>query len=168
MIKLHLGCGKVDLGPEWDHIDAQDYDHIRSHNVKKLQYKDSTVDMIYASHLIGYFDRKEVIKVFNEWHRVLKPGGVLRIATPDFWRLSQMYTANKLKIEMILGPLFGRMDIGVNIYNKTAWDYPSLTRFLLTCGFTNVRRYESEIDDSSGEHLKNTLISLNVESYCAK
>lgn len=153
-------------------MDAADFDHIKSHNVKKLPYKDKTVDIIYASHLIAYFDREEIVKVFHEWHRVLKAGGTLRLATPDFWRMSQMYTNSKIKIEQILGPLYGKMDIGVKIYHKTAWDYVSLERMLLTCGFKNIRRYDhmttdhGHIDDHSAAYLKNTLISLNVEAVC--
>ena len=75
MLKLHLGCGKRDFGPDWVHIDAADFPHVTYKSVTRLPYKDKTVDVIYASHLIAYFDRDEIIKVFNEWHRVLKPGG---------------------------------------------------------------------------------------------
>lgn len=169
MLKLHLGCGKRDFGKEWVHIDASDYDHLHSHNVKKLPFETGSVDVIYASHLIAYFDRSEIVYVLKEWHRVLKPGGVLRLATPDFWRMTQLYLDSKIKIEQILGPMYGKMNIGVNIYHKTVWDYPSLARQLMLSGFSHVRRYDHERtdhahhDDHSAAYLKNVLISLNVE-----
>lgn len=169
MLRLHLGCGKRDFGSSWVHIDAADYDHLHSHNVKKLPFDSDSVDMIYASHLIAYFDRQEIVRVFNEWHRVLKPGGMLRLATPDFWRMSQLYLDSKVKIEQILGPLYGKMDIGVNIYHKTCWDFNSLGRQLSLSGFGNIKRYEhtktdhAHFDDHSAAYLKEILISLNVE-----
>lgn len=169
MLKLHLGCGKRDFGREWDHIDAADFDHIKSHNVRKLPYLDHIVDVIYASHLIAYFDRAEIVDVLAEWKRVLKPGGVLRLATPDFWRMAQMYEANRVNIEQILGPMYGKMDIGIKIYHKTVWDYPSLSRQLMLSGFKNVHRYDhrktehAQFDDHSAAYLKDVLISLNIE-----
>ena len=113
MLKLHLGCGKRNFGSSWRHIDAANFDHIDSKNVKKLPYKDKTVDVIYASHLIAYFDREEVMLLLTEWHRVLKEGGVLRLATPDFWRMAQMYTNSMTNLDLILGPMYGKMDNGI-------------------------------------------------------
>lgn len=169
MLKLHLGCGKRDFGKSWTHIDAADYDHLHSHNVRKLPFADKTADVIYASHLISYFDRVEIVPILNEWHRVLKPGGVLRLATPDFWRMAQMYTDSRIKLDQILGPLYGKMDIGINIYHKTVWDFPGLARQLTLCGFKDIHRYDhmttdhAHYDDHSAAYLKNVLISLNVE-----
>ncbi len=78
MVKLHLGCGKRDFGPSWDHIDMADFPHIKSHDVTKLTYESGTVDLIYACHLIAYFDRDEIVSILKEWRRVLRPGGCLR------------------------------------------------------------------------------------------
>ena len=169
MLKLHLGCGKRDFGKTWKHIDAANFDHIDSKNVKKLPYKDQTVDIIYACHLIAYFDREEIIPLLAEWHRVLKPGGILRLATPDFWRMSQLYINSMIRIDLILGPLYGKMDNGTKIYHKTVWDYQSLQRTLLLAGFNNVKRYEhtetdhSQFDDHSAAYIRQTLISLNIQ-----
>lgn len=68
MLRLHLGCGKRDFGKDWLHIDAADYDHLHSHNVKKLPFMDKAVDVIYASHLIAYFDRAEIVDILSECH----------------------------------------------------------------------------------------------------
>ena len=60
-IQLHLGCDKRYL-KNYVHIDLADYPHIDfHHNVKTLpMFKDNTVDLIYASHIVEYFDRFEV------------------------------------------------------------------------------------------------------------
>ena len=74
MTKLHLGCGWRNFGDEWVHIDGGDYDHLDHHDITKLPYEDESVDLIYASHVLEYFDREEVVSILQEWTRVLKGG----------------------------------------------------------------------------------------------
>ena len=170
--KLHIGCGKRDFGNEWIHIDGGKYPHVTHNNVTKLPFKDQTISVIYSSHLIAYFDRFQILDVLQEWHRVLEPGGILRVATPDFFRMIRMYNDSKIKLDDIHGPLYGRMEMnGKCIYHKTTYDYPSLTKFLMLAGFKNVRRYDHRqtehavFDDHAAAYLKEELISLNVEAY---
>lgn len=177
-IKIHLGCGWRNFGKDWLHIDDGDYEHLDIKcNVKKLPLDDNFCDLIYASHIIEYFDRDEVNDVLKEWNRVLKPNGVLRLAVPDFEVMSKLYSEKRLKLENILGPLYGKMDMGSSkIYHKTTYDFLSLEGVLKTNGFVNVRLYDwrstehSEFDDHSQAYFPHmdkengTLISLNVES----
>lgn len=172
MRKLHLGCGKRDFGPDWIHIDGGDFPHITSKNVTKFKFEDKSVDLIYASHLIAYFDRVEIMDLLKEWHRVLKPGGTLRLATPDFWRMAKMYSESKIKLDDIKGPLYGRWQMGSKwIYHKTVYDFPTLQKVLFLAGFVNVKRYDHTktehalFDDHSAAYLKGELISLNVEAH---
>jgi SAM-dependent methyltransferase len=178
MIKLHLGCGHRDFGPEWIHIDGGDYPHLSSHDITKLDFEDNTVDLIYASHVIEYFDREEVIPILREWKRVLKPGGILRLSVPDFDMMACLYRDDNYNIDSFLGPLFGKMRMGgETIYHKTVYDYAGLQILLLfKLGFYTVRRYDwketehAHIDDHSQAYLPHmdkengTLISLNIEA----
>ena len=85
MVKINMGCGWRNFGEDWVHIDGGDYDHLDYDSIQKLdQFSDDSVDLVYASHVIEYFDRQEVIKLLTEWKRVLKPNGVLRLAVPNF------------------------------------------------------------------------------------
>lgn len=43
-------------------------------------FDDDSVELIYACHVIEYFDRIEVLDVLHEWRQVLKSGGFLRLA----------------------------------------------------------------------------------------
>ena len=91
--KLHLGCGKRYLDG-YIHVDIAEYDHIDyKTQIDKLEmFESNFADLIYASHCIEYFDRDEVKEVLSEWKRVLKPGGVLRLAVPDFSSLIKIYS----------------------------------------------------------------------------
>lgn len=42
-----------------------------------------TADEFYASHVLEHFSFPRVIHVLEEWARVLKPGGMLKVAVPD-------------------------------------------------------------------------------------
>tara|TARA_B100001758_G_C18413944_1_gene617953 strand:- start:1069 stop:1395 length:327 start_codon:yes stop_codon:yes gene_type:complete len=108
MLKLHLGCGKRNFGKGWVHIDGGDFDHLDSHCITKLDFEDNSADVIYSSHVLTYFDRFEVLDVLREWYRVLKVGGTIRLAVPDFKSLATLYLDEKISLEGILGPVYGR------------------------------------------------------------
>ncbi len=176
MVKLNLGCGKRDFGSDWIHIDGAEYPHLESQNIESLDYRNKSVDLIYASHVIEYFDRKEVLSVLKEWKRVLRIDGVLRIAVPDFYQMAKLYLVDSYDLEKFLGPLYGKMVmLKKTIYHKTVYDFNDLKELLEEVGFRNVKKYDwretehSEFDDHSQAYIPHmdkengTLISLNVE-----
>jgi len=177
MIKINMGCGWRNFGDDWIHIDGGDYDHLDYSSITELSYfEDNSVDLIYASHVIEYFDSEEVQILLKEWHRVLKIDGVLRIAVPNFDALSFLYQSGKIKIENALGPLYGKMHLGdKKIYHKMVYDFNSLSRLLTSSGFYDTILYDwretehAEFDDHSQAYFPHmdkengVLISLNVE-----
>lgn len=173
-MKLHLGCGKRHI-PNFVHIDAVDYPHVdHVASIDNLSFiQDSSVDLIYNCHVLEHFKRRDVERVLREWHRVLKPGGVLRISVPDFAKLCEVYLRYG-KIDMVIGALFGRQDYLYNIHYNV-FDFDSLSVLLQLSGFNKVRYYDwretehAAIDDFSQAYIPHmdkengTLISLNVE-----
>ena len=177
MIKINMGCGWRDFGPEWIHIDGGDYKHLDYSSITDLgQFKDDSVDLIYASHVIEYFNRTDAMILLKEWRRVLKPSGILRLAVPDFKVISRLYYEAGVPLETFLGPLYGQMTMGnQTIYHKTVYDYESLHSFLTKANFKNIKKYDwkqtehLKLDDHSQAYIPHmdkengTLISLNVE-----
>ena len=180
-VKLHLGCGEKCI-PGFVHIDLADYPHVdHQADISSLpMFADSTVDLIYCCHALEYFDRQEVKRVLAEWFRVLKNGGILRIAVPDFEGIVAVYKKyGDLEHSGILGPLYGRWQNENNndaLYHKTTYDFYSLSKTLKRSGFKNVQRYEvdetihKDYDDYSQAYVPHMdkengiLISLNVEA----
>ena len=176
MIKINIGCGWRNFGPGWVHIDGGDYEHLDSNNIINLPYGDEEVDLIYASHVLEYFDREEVNVVLEEWYRVLKPGATLRIAVPNFESIVNIYRREEYSLDSCLGLLYGKMPMGKEIiYHKTTYDFESLTQVLGGCGFRHMKLYNchetehANFDDHSQAYLPHMnkksgiLMSLNVE-----
>jgi predicted SAM-dependent methyltransferase len=183
-MKLNLGCGENYIDG-FVHVDVDTGDHIdHQMDIKKLDiFEDNSADLIYSSHSLEYFDRIEVKQVLNEWRRVLKPNGILRLAVPDFEAIVKVYKKfGDLDHKGILGPLYGHWSYKnkeglVNkFHHKTAYDFNSLKTVLLSCGFRNVNRYNwqetihKDYDDYSQAYIPHMdkengiLISLNVEA----
>lgn len=182
MIKVNLGCGKRDFGPDWIHIDGGDYPHLNKEygSISELKMNNNSVDLLYASHLIAYFSREEFKNILKEWFRVLKPGGILRLATPDFDDMTTLYQSGGVELKDIIGPLYGKMRMGEEwIYHKETYDFKTLNHILIDSGFKTIVYYDwrktdhAQFDDHSqaylcpkGDKENGVLISLNIE--CVK
>jgi predicted SAM-dependent methyltransferase len=173
-MKLHLGCGKRYI-PGYVHIDAVDFPHVdHVTSIDNLSFiGDDTVDVIYNCHVLEHFKRRDVPRVLSEWHRVLRPGGTLRISVPDLEAVCEIYRKTG-DIELVIGALFGRQDYLYNIHYNV-FDLVSLSKVLKKVGFVDVRKYDwrscehADVDDYSQAYVPHmdktagTLISLNVE-----
>jgi predicted SAM-dependent methyltransferase len=169
-VKVALGSGWRNYGKGWTHVDLGDYKHIElKQDVRTLwELEDNSVDVLYASHVFEYFDREEAKGILEEWKRVLKKGGALFLSVPDFEVMSEMYSNENLPLHKIVGPLYGKMDMGEEeIYHKTVYDYASLGELLKSSGFRGIDRYIPEnlirtVDDHSKAMMEGRRISLNV------
>ena len=187
-IKLHLGCGKRHL-PGYIHIDLDNEPHIDypNTNISKLDmFEDNEVDLIYTCGTFEYFDdpsrSPEVSHVLQEWFRVLKPGGILKISVPNFESVVQVYLNNGNDIfgDGILGLIYGRWPI-LNkdneeeiLYHKMVYDFKSLSRVLKQSGFKDIKKYNwkeflpKNFDDYSKAYVPymdetGLQMSLNIE-----
>ena len=184
--RLHLGCGKIYL-PGFFHVDLAAWPHVdHVGTMADLAFiKSGTVDLIYCCHAFGFLDRHQAKRALQEWHRVLRPGGTLRLALPSFDALIDVYLKTG-DLNRILGPLFGRWrpchgDNGTSdddpemIYHKTIYNETSIAELLLGAGFAHTRPWDwrqvdhGRIDDYSQAYFPHMdkvdgmCISLNIE-----
>jgi predicted SAM-dependent methyltransferase len=81
-LKLNVGCGKKKV-PGWVNIDMVPGADLVMDVRKGLPFKSGSVDYIFNEHLIEHLTLEEAGDLLAEFLRVLKSGGVLRVATPD-------------------------------------------------------------------------------------
>ncbi len=176
-MKLHLGCGKRYI-PGFIHVDAQTAPHVDIVGpVEQLPMGDNTVSLIYASHVLEHFGRFEFKSVLQEWFRVLEPGGILRLAVPDFAACAAIYYESGLVdgltglVGLIIGGQRNNHD-----FHKMIFDEEFLRRELLDIGFKKVYRWDwrttehTDVDDYSQAYIPHLhkqdgkLMSLNIEA----
>jgi len=174
-MKLHLGCGKRYI-PGYIHIDLVSYPHIDYlTGIDDLgMFEDNSIDVIYNCHVLEHFHRQKVQRVLTEWHRVLKPGGIIRISVPDFEACCELYNEKK-DLSLVIGPLMGRQNYLYNIHYNI-FDFTTLSKALVEAGFSHVTRYDwrttehADVDDYSQAYYPHMdkengkLMSLNVEA----
>ena len=173
MIKINMGCGKRNFGKDWIHIDEANFNHIDHNDIFDFPYKN--VNLIYASHLISYFDSDTLDKLLKYWKSKMVKGGILRLGVPDFEKICQLYLEG-WDLKSFLGPLYGRMECNDKIiFHKNCFDVKRLSKILEGIGFINIKRWDhnkvehGNFDDHSQAYLPHmdkingTLLSLSVE-----
>lgn len=176
-IKLHLGCGSKFI-PGFIHIDSTHFRHLdHCADISRLpMYRDNSVSLIYASHVLEHFGRHEYLDVLAEWYRVLKPAGILRLAVPDFAAVAALYYEQGLSdgLTGLVGLVSGGQR-DASDYHKMIFDEHLLGSSLLKIGFSHFRRWDwrstdhSDVDDYSQAYLPHLakdsgrLMSLNIE-----
>lgn len=154
--KLNVGCG-TDYKEGWVNIDNNSDNNIEKLDLNfdmrnPLPYKDGTVDFIFNEHFFEHLTVDEGQTAMKDLMRVLKPGGVMRIAMPDLELAVKAYTdknwkGNKEFLERFgLGFVKTRAELlNMNFSwwgHKWLYDWEELERRLGEAGFTKVKRCE--------------------------
>lgn len=92
---INLGCGNrfhrewvnVDIMPSNPAITACDLS-------KPFPFADGSFDVVYHSNVLEHIRREHAHTFMRECARILKPGGILRVAVPDLERICRLYLEN--------------------------------------------------------------------------
>lgn len=154
--KLNLGCGDKNM-PGYDPVDIR----TNGIDVRKLPYPDCSQDEVYASHTLEHLDCLESQHALAEWVRVLKPGGVLKIAVPDLMKIAQELSKPDLASEEVtdqLAMLYGSQNYPEN-YHKWGYTEASLRRVMYWAGLGGIRPFKPFMPGDCS----NNPVSLNLE-----
>lgn len=91
-IRLHLGCG-LQYEPGWVNVDLSGPKTDFAWDLTgRLPLPADSVDAIFHQNIIEYFDLDEALRLTQDCRRVLRPGGVLRIAAVDGAKSVRLYS----------------------------------------------------------------------------
>ena len=173
-MKLHLGCANRYF-KGWTNLDIRPGIGDISDDASKLtSIKNNSCDIIYASHLLEHFGRKEVTLVLSVWFKKLKPGGILQLSVPDFEKVLYMYQKGT-GLDILMGHIMGGQR-DEHDFHKFMFDKKILTELLVKTRFRTVREWDwritdhNQYDDYSQAYIphmdkKNgVMMSLNLEA----
>jgi predicted SAM-dependent methyltransferase len=159
MIKLNLGCYDKQL-PGFTNVDIREdcNPDVVDDAFTLKTFKKNSVDLIYSSHLFEHLNYVQAKEALARWYEVLKEGGVLRIAVPDFEALSKRY-AYTGNIREILHSVCGSQKHEFD-FHYSVYDEKYLTELLTDAGFGEAKRYDwatttphNYVDDFSRAYL---------------
>jgi SAM-dependent methyltransferase len=160
---LHVACADVDLPKdefktgEWVEVRLDIDTKCRADLFCSMTDMGTFVasdeyDVVYCSHAIEHLFFHDVLLALKEFHRVLKPGGELRMYTPDLMAICSLVLSRDLEAfiyESDSGPitpldmLYGHRGYIANgrshMAHRTGFTRASLTRLLGQIGFTDVK-----------------------------
>lgn len=103
-----------------------------------LPFVDESVDFVFTSHFLEHLAREQGLEVLREAHRILAPGGVIRVAVPDLERAIALYAGGEAR--RMLDECFYRPEKGRLAQHRYMYDWPLLAQILGEAGFSNVQR----------------------------
>jgi predicted SAM-dependent methyltransferase len=132
---------------------------------KPLPFPDACLDAIYGSEVIEHIERRQVVPFLAEAYRVLKPGGVLRLTTPDLRSVCQIYLGVHERtclqdqattwLEAEFSPDYWANAMVRFWGHQWVWDFDALSGKMRSVGFVRVERAEPQVTKSGMPQLEN-------------
>jgi len=101
-MKLNLGAGKNWNREGWEKLDHSNLFLFKLPNQAwKLPFSDNKYEIVFSSHMLEHISHYKIEETISEINRVMIPGGILRILTPDLEKLCKAYVTRdyeKLKL----------------------------------------------------------------------
>jgi len=170
--KLQIGC-QGQVVEDWLNVDLipQSREVALMDATKPFPFENNVFQYIFSEHMIEHITFKEAEFMLKECYRIMKPGGVIRISTPNIQFLMDLYNNPKTEVQdgyikqsatFIEGKMPLTATSVINNFFKD-WghqyihDFESLELLLTNAGFVNVQ--QMEVGNSSNKAL------LNMEKH---
>lgn len=165
MAKLQLGTSDNIL-KGWLNTDLVPVDRsvVYLDATSKFPIADNLFDYVMAEHMIEHIEYKAAENMLRECFRVLKPGGRVRLPTPDLDVLLALHSTDKTDIQkryldwataQFLPEVRHCRDVFVinNFFqswgHRFLYDHETLRRLLETAGFQEIKFYKPGLSDDA-------------------
>jgi predicted SAM-dependent methyltransferase len=146
--KLHLGCGGHQIEGWWN-VDLQRSGDLQADLSRSIPVRSGSVDYVHSEDFLEHVDLPRGRHLLSECFRVLRPGGVLRLLTPDLRAIVERVYLGREARHLAFCRLNLQADGPCQALNmwlrmegdahRFVWDYDLLERALTETGFS-VRR----------------------------
>ncbi len=162
LLKVHLGSGPNIL-PGWTNVDYNpDFQPEVIADLKgPFPFESSTVDFIHSEGCLCQFDLRGGQHFVAECFRILKPGGVMRVLSPDLRRLLQQYLESPeplvelwrsaVPIPLVTETAGEVVNTGIRDLHQFMYDAQTLEHVLRKAGF---EPYSVAFNESAHEPLR--------------
>jgi predicted SAM-dependent methyltransferase len=169
-MKLHIGGKQVH--PDWKILDIEERPEVDFvGDAQDLsQFEDSSIEMIYASHVLEHFHYgvgNELVNTLREWFRVLEPGGQILISVPNLQTLCWLYGRPNLGLDdryHLMRIIFGGHSNEFDVH-RVGFDTDILASYLQGVGFDQCMILDGDFDlfeDCSLVQFQGVMVSLNM------
>lgn len=165
VVRVNIGSGRKPV-EGWINTDVVRQGHIYLDGLQPWPIPDDSVDFVYADNVIEHITLPDTPAFLRHAFAAMKPGAVIRLATPDVEAVARQYLENgelaRLGMERNAErgnpmkypvALIRQVYVGAKHYLGFCHDYHSLSSELADAGFVGMRRAEaglSEVPDLQG------------------
>jgi len=132
----NLGSGGVSIVETYPNCDIINVD-IRDDaqpdyrcDLRSLPFENGYFDVVYSSHVLEHFGRKEILPLLKEWKRVLKPGGVFHFIVPNLTWAVENYEQDDNNHVHVYNVMFGGQDNDYD-FHKSPWNERIMSDFMM-------------------------------------
>jgi predicted SAM-dependent methyltransferase len=141
-LRLHLGSGTNRL-PGWVNVDLLGMGSDLAWDLRRrLPFPDASAQAAFLEHVIEHFTLADALALLEECHRVLRPGGTIRVGVPDLGRYIHSYTGDRELIEQARPnrptSLLAVAEVTQFHGHRSAYDAETLVMLLEGAGFVDV------------------------------
>lgn len=153
-MRLNIGAG-ADTEEGWTAWDIDD-----CNLAQRITLPDASVDEIRASHVLEHIPRAETLPTLKEWKRVLKPGGRLFVAVPDFDRIVSAMLDGAEDANMEAYIMGGQTD--AHDFHHALFNEDKLRKLLDAAGFSRIAPCGKQ---GAAWNCSHHWCSLNMEAF---
>lgn len=146
-----------------------------------LPFRDGCADFMHTEDFIDQLDLLQAGRFLRECHRILKPGGVIRILTPDVEQLTHLYLHqpdvlkalwnDHVRVPLRFGTAAEILNVGMRFAGHTfLYDAETFTLLAAENGFRaeRVSFQTSEFPELRGLDLRSPDIAISLYHDCHK
>lgn len=181
LVKINLGSGHWKL-EGWVNvdIDLESQPNVCANLAGALPFASGVARLMHTEDFIDQLTLENAAAFLRECHRILAPGGVLRVLTPDMRRLAQLYLDHPEQLKSLWKQFVGvplLLDSAGEVFNlgmrfaghTFLYDEETFKALAARCGF-DARRVEyrqSEVPELRGLDLRSpeNAVSLYFDCY---